>query len=50
MDYSRFLRAMEAENMELLEERKRLFLAKKIESLSPMEWQQIREHDAWVEE
>lgn len=48
MDLNRLLRAREAKRMEIVEERRKLFLAGKIEpdKIDEAEWQLITEMDA----
>ena len=50
MDWPRYLRAMQAEKIEAIEERRKLFMANKIQpdELTADEWEAIREHDRWI--
>jgi len=50
MDWPRYLRAIDAENIEAVEERRRLMLAGKIgkDGMTPDDWAAIRQHDEWV--
>ena len=50
MDLPRYLRAIDAENIEAVEERRRLMLAGKIgkDGMTPDDWAAIRQHDEWV--
>ncbi len=50
MDIARYFRALEAESIELLETRRSLMIAGKLEQsdLSPSDWEQITEHDRLV--
>ena len=50
MDWPRYLRAMNAEQVEAIEEKRKLFMADRIEAgdLSAEEWEAIREHDRWI--
>ena len=50
MDWPRYLRALEAEKIEAVEDRRALFLTKKIDAdaMTPDDWQAIQKHDEWV--
>lgn len=47
MDYGRFLRAVEAERMEALERKRRLYLEDKLKAkdVTEDEWDALAEHD-----
>lgn len=49
MDWMRFLRALDAEQIESIEERRLAYLGKKISELRSEEWERIAEHDEWIE-
>ena len=50
MGWPRYLRAMQAEKIEAVEERRKLFMSDRIEAsdLTSDEWEAIREHDRWI--
>ena len=50
MDWPRYLRAMHAEQVEAIEEKRRLFMTDRLEAkdLTADEWEAIRDHDRWI--
>jgi hypothetical protein len=50
MNWPRYLRALEAERIEQVEDRRALYLAKKLKSedLTPDDWTAIQQHDSWM--
>lgn len=49
MDWLRFWRAIEAERIEQLEDRRSAFLAGKLKDLPAEDWEQIAEHETWID-
>jgi hypothetical protein len=50
INWGRFMRAIGAERIETIENRRRLYLAKKVKDLTPDEWAAIGQHDKWCDD
>lgn len=50
MDWPRYLRALEADRIEQVEDRRALYLAQKLkaEDLTADDWERIQMHDEWM--